>query len=181
MLPAGSPAPLNSTDWMGLRSMASARASRRRGSCAFEFAEKTSASNSTDNDIDNDDDDGAAAYRSELPAACGADSIRSALSSSSAIAWSRSDLPNSISTASTKGRPAQLSSYAASLSSFPGCQSATRNGPVPMGAPFALRLSNRLRGSASSASSEGMGASPSISIDTASADARTFQPGWSAP
>src|SRR5271169_6144502 len=117
MLAAGSPAPFNSTDWMGLRSMARASASRRRGSCAFEFAEKTIAINSTGNDIDNDDgddDDDDTPYRCDPPVVCGAAWITSVFSSSSAMAWSRSDLPTSISTASTKGRPAQLSSYAAS-------------------------------------------------------------------
>src|SRR5450759_4671869 len=66
MLAAGSPAPFNSTDWIGLRSMASASASRRRASCALEFAEKTSASNSTGND--NDDD---VPCRCDSFAACG--------------------------------------------------------------------------------------------------------------
>ena len=82
--------------------------------------------------------------RSDPLAAWGGISIMSALSSSSAMAWSRSDLPNSISTASTKGRPAQLSSFAASLSSFPGCHSATRNGPVPMGTPFLIVLEQQI-------------------------------------
>ena len=158
---------------MGLRSMASASASRRRGSCALELGEKTSASNSTGSD--NADD---VPFRCAPLAACDAVSMMSALSSSSAMAWSRRDLPNSISTASTKGRPAQLSSFAASLSSFAGCHSATWKGPVPMGRPLPLRLSRRLRGNASSASSEGVAVS--LSIEMESADARTFQPGWSA-
>jgi len=111
---------------MGLRSIASASASRRRASCAFEFAEKASASNSTGNDNDVD-----VPCDCDPLAACGAASTTSVLSSSSAIAWSRRDLPNSILDRVQKGRPAQLSSLAASLSRFPGWYSATRNGPVP--------------------------------------------------
>ncbi len=78
-----------------------------------------------------------------------------------------------------KGTPRPALLVCRSTCSFAGCHSATRNGPVPMGTLLPLCLKTKLRGSASSASNEGM--DKSFSIESISADACTFQLGWSAP
>ena len=153
MLAAGSPAPFKSTDWIGLRSMASASASRRRGSCAFEFAEKTSASNSTGSD--NEDD---------VPCRCGAvGRLRRRFDHVGLVQFERDGLVAQRFAEFDLDRvhkrtPRPTIFICGELEQFPR---------LPLGdeeragadwkMPFVLRLSKRLRGSASSASSDGMG------------------------
>src|SRR5437667_5660346 len=65
-----------------------------------------------------------------------------------------------------EGAPFQYPSSACNVSFLPGCQSAIWKGPVPRILPAAVRLAMAFRGSASSPSRFGTGASHSITTES---------------